>query len=253
MRANFCQPAHILASSMKNPTSPKIWRGHSNCNDCGGDCALFGDMPAADLNLIHAPFDDLRFSAGTPLFLQGDDVNGIFSIRSGMVKLNRINADGTQRIVRVLRPGNALGLEAMVNSQYEHDAIALTTVVACRIPLDVMAKLDRESPILHRRVLEQWHAALSDADQWFAELANGSARVRIARLLLKMRDATKPTNSVLFTLEDIGSILGMTVETASRVINAFLREGKIKRLETHGRDYLIDVVALETEAQSDAI
>lgn len=238
---------------MRNPTPPKIWRGRSDCNDCGGDCALFGDLPAKELNMIHTPFDDLRFPAGTPLFLQGDDVNGIYSIRSGMVKLNRINADGTQRIVRVLRPGNALGLEAMVNAQYEHDAIALTPVVACRIPLDVMARLDRESPTLHRRILQQWHAALSDADQWFAELANGSARVRIARLLLKMRDATNPTNSVLFTLEDIGSILGMTIETASRVINAFQREGKIKRLETQGRDYEINVAALELEAQSDAI
>ena len=119
--------------------------------------------------------------------------------------------------------------------------------------LEAFSKLDRESPTLHRRILQQWHAALSDADQWFAELANGSARVRIARLLLKMRDATNPTNSVLFTLEDIGSILGMTVETASRVINAFQREGKIKRLETQGRDYQIDVDALEAEAQSDAV
>lgn len=236
-----------------NPNPPKIWRGRSDCNDCGGDCALFGDLPANELSLIHAPFDDLRYPAGSALFLQGDDVNGIYSIRSGMVKLNRINADGTQRIVRVLRPGNTIGLEAMLHPQYEHDAIPLTPVVACRIPLDVMAKLDRESPTLHRRVLQQWHAALADADQWFAELANGSARVRIARLLLKMRDPVIPQNSVLFTLEDIGSMLGMTVETASRVINAFLREGKIKRLETHGRDYQINVTALEAEAQSDAI
>lgn len=246
-------PRRILASSMRNPTPPKIWRGRSDCRECGGDCAMFGDLPANELNLIHAPFDDLRFPTGAPLFLQGDDVNGIYSVRSGMVKLNRINADGTQRIVRVLRPGNTVGLEAMLHPQYEHDAIALTPVVACRIPLDVMAKLDRESPTLHRRILEQWHSALADADHWFAELANGSARVRIARLLLKMSDANNPANSVLFTLEDIGSILGMTVETGSRVINAFLREGKIKRLETQGRDYWIDVAALEAEAQSDAV
>lgn len=238
---------------MKNPTPPKIWRGRSDCRDCGGDCALFGDLPANELNLIHTPFDDLRYPAGSALFLQGDDVNGIYSIRSGMVKLNRINADGTQRIVRVLRQGNTVGLEAMLQPLYEHDAIAITPVVACRIPQDVMARLDRESPTLHRRVLEQWHAALADADQWFAELANGSARVRIARLLLKMRDAVNPENSALFSLEDIGSMLGMTVETASRVINAFLREGKIRRLEAHGRDYQIDVAALAAEAQSDAV
>lgn len=240
-------------SSMKNPSPPKIWRGRSDCNNCGGECALFGDLPANELNLIHSPFDDLQYPAGTSLFLQGDDVNGIYYIRQGMIKLNRINPDGTQRIVRVLRPGNTVGLEAMVRPQYEHDAIPLTPVVACRIPLDVMAKLDRESPTLHRRVLQQWHAALSDADHWFAELANGPARVRIARLLLKMRDTVNPTNSVLFTLEDIGSMLGMTVETASRIINAFLREGKIRRLEAHGRDYQIDVAALEAEAQSDAV
>ncbi len=233
--------------------SPKILRGQADCRKCGGECALFGDMPADELQLIHVPFDDRRYPVGTPLFRQGDEANGIYAIRTGMIKLNRINADGTQRIVRVLRPGNTVGLEAMLHRQYEHDAIALTPVVACRIPLDVMARLDRESPTLHRKVLEQWHAALSDADEWFAELANGSARVRMARLLLKMRDTTNPDNSVLFTLEDVGSMLGMTVETASRIINAFLREGKIRRLEAHGRDYQINVAALEAESQSDAI
>ncbi len=77
--------------------------------------------------------------------------------------------------------------------------------------------------------------------------------MRIARLLLKMRDTVNPENSVLFTLEDIGSILGMTVETASRIINAFLREGKITRLESQSRDYRINVAALEAEAQSEAM
>jgi CRP-like cAMP-binding protein len=236
-----------------NPNPPKIWRGRADCRSCGEDCALFGDLPFAEMELIHAPFDDLRFPASSALFLQGDDVNGVYVIRSGMVKLNRINADGTQRIVRVLRPGNALGLEAMLHPQYEHDAVAITPVVACRVPLDVLNRLDREAPTLHRKVLEQWHAALSDADQWFAELANGSARVKIARLLLKMRDSVNTETSVLFSLEDIGSMLGMTIETASRIINAFLREGKITRLESNGRDYQIDVAALELEAQSDAI
>jgi CRP-like cAMP-binding protein len=76
-------------------------------------------------------------------------------------------------------------------------------------------------------MLEKAGDALAEAQLWLAELTAGSApaRVRVARLLLRLK--TKPGSTEVFRLasSDIAAILGITVETASRVIAAFKRSG----------------------------
>ena len=76
---------------------------------------------------------------------------------------NRTTADGRLRIVRVLRPGDVAGLEALVTSQYDSEAIALTDISVCRIPLDVVHKLAANSQRLHLKLMQKWQQTLKDA------------------------------------------------------------------------------------------
>lgn len=231
-----------------------VTRALSDCDRCTTrEHSLFSDFTDEDFRLIQAPIEDFKFTPGSVIYKQGDKVNGLYTVRSGMVKLNRLNIDGTQRILRILRKGDIVGLEACLSPHYENDAIAINTVTACRIPIDVIERLNRDSPRLRRKLMMKWHETVMEADQWFGELTNGLARVRMARLLLKMRDSDASDVSSLFSLEDIGSVLGMTIETASRIINTLLREGKIRRINGGERHYQIDIAALELESQSGAL
>jgi CRP-like cAMP-binding protein len=223
----------------------------ARCNSCGvREGALCSGLSDDEFRHINLSIEDIRFPAGSPLFHQGDEGRYLYSMRQGMVKLNRLRQNGDQRIMRILRAGDVVGLEVVVASHYEYDAIALDMVLACRIPVEVMKRLDSESPRLHQNLLKRWHKTLVEADEWMAELTSGSARARIARLLLKMRHAEQSELSSLFSREDIGSMLCMTLETASRTINAFQREGKIVSMDAGGRFYKIDSKALEVEIVS---
>lgn len=223
----------------------------ARCHSCGvRESSLCSGMTDEEFSHINLSIEDIKFPAGSSLFRQGDDGRYLFSVRQGMVKLNRIRQNGDQRIMRILRPGDVVGLEAIVASQYGYDAIALDSVLVCRIPVEVMQQLDCESPRLHKKLLERWHQTLIEADEWMAELTSGTARVRLARLLLKMRNPAQPALSTLFSRDDIGSMLCMTMETASRTINAFQREGKISSLDAGGRFYQVDSGALEAEIVS---
>ncbi len=223
----------------------------ARCHSCGvREGALCSGLTDDEFNRFNLSIEDVMFTAGSLLFRQGDEGAYIFSIRQGMVKLNRIRQNGDQRIMRILRPGDVGGLEAIVANRYEYDAIALDPVLACRIPVTVIRQLDSESPRLHKKILERWHKTLIEADEWMAELTSGTARARLARLLLKMRNPVQPEVATLFSRDDIGSMLCMTMETASRTINAFQREGKITSLDAGGRFYQIDSAALETEIAS---
>jgi CRP/FNR family transcriptional regulator, anaerobic regulatory protein len=216
------------------------WRGTADCRHCGiRDMVLFADLREEDFALIHAPIDDLEFTVGQPLVRMGETATSLYTLRAGVIKLVRNTVDGRQRIVRVLRSGDVVGLEALMGSTYDSDAIALTPIKVCRLPLQVIQRLNRETPRLHQRLLEKWHRSLKEADDWLADLNFGNARQRVAGLILKMRAEHDTTVSHLFSREDMGAMLDLKLETVSRTLSAFEREGLIEPLDKQSRVYRV--------------
>ncbi len=216
------------------------WKGTSDCRDCGiRDMVLFADLNEQDFSEIHTPIDDLAFAADAVLYNEGQQALGLFTLRKGMVKLVRSTADGRERIVRVLRPGDVLGLEALATSRYDSEAVALVDVSVCRIPLSVLHHLSSHSSRLHLRLMQKWQHALKDADDWLADLNFGSARQRVASLALKMRDPDQPQFTSFFARDDMGAMLDLKLETVSREISALVRDGALKPCDKQGRRYEI--------------
>jgi len=221
------------------------WKGTSDCRNCGvRDMVLFADLNEQDFGEIHTPIDDMVFSADAPLYTEGETALGVFTLRKGMIKLVRATADGRERIVRVLRPGDVAGLEALANARYDTEAIALVDSQVCRIPLSVLHHLSSHSPRLHKRLMQKWQQALRDADDWLADLNFGSARQRVAALALKMRDAEQPQFTSFFARDDMGAMLDIKLETVSREISGLVREGALKPCDKQGRRYEITNEAL---------
>ena len=190
--------------------------GAEDCGHCGmREQSLFADLNGDDFKLIDQPIHDVRVDAQTTLFEEGAQGTHLMTIRSGLVKLVRYQSDGTQRIIRLLTSGDIAGLEISAHPVYDSTAIAVTDVQACRIPQGVIARLEKESPRLHAQLLRKWHEALRQADDFIADLASGSARQRLARLLLQLSQRGARHEIVLPSREDVGAMLGITTETAS--------------------------------------
>ena len=148
------------------PLVPKAvsWLGTVDCRNCGiRGMVLFSDLTEQDFDLIHAPIDDLALAASVSLYAEGDLAGFVFTLKRGAVKLVRHTSDGRVRIVRVLRPGDVIGLEAVVTGRYDSEAITLSASSVCRIPLSVIHRLDERSPGLRRRLMEKWQRALREA------------------------------------------------------------------------------------------
>ncbi|MDX1812433.1 MAG: helix-turn-helix domain-containing protein, partial [Gammaproteobacteria bacterium] len=95
---------------------------------------------------------------------------------------------------------------------------------------------------LHQQLLNRWHNALNTADSWLTELSTGSAQVRVARLLIRLSECHQNTNYYLPSREDIGAMLGITTETASRITADFKRSGYIQNIGD--KKIQVDVQAL---------
>ncbi len=218
------------------------------CRGCGiRELALFADLQEEDFGLVHLPIEAVSYDAGVSIYEPGDEGAYVITLRSGLVKLVQYLADGTQRIVRLLRSGDTLGLEVLVGAAYEHAAIVMRPTTVCRIPREVIRRLSMETPRLHRQLMLRWHQSVSQADEWLTGLSTGSARARVARLLLRiMQDEAGPDCS-LFSREDVGAMLGVTTETASRIIAEFRRSGII--VEAGGRRVRCDEDALKRIAE----
>ena len=216
------------------------WRGTSDCRNCGiRDMVLFADLNEQDFNLIHAPIDDLVYQPGQTLYDESDKALGVFTLRKGMVKLVRVTADGRERVVRVLFPGDVVGLEALATGHYDSQAVALSEVSVCRIPLEVMHQLGANSPRLHRKLMEKWQSALKLADDWLAELNFGTAKQRVLHFIRKMHHMSDDGTVLLFARDDMGAMMDLKLETVSREVTALVRAGVMDPLDKLGRHYQV--------------
>ncbi|MFW6258217.1 MAG: helix-turn-helix domain-containing protein, partial [Halochromatium sp.] len=100
---------------------------------------------------------------------------------------------------------------------------------------------------LHEELMQRWQRALTEADAWLTELSTGSARQRVARLLLRLVRDRESSECQLFGREDMGAMLGITTETASRTIASFKRESLI--VESRPNRFLLDIPNLRRIAE----
>lgn len=211
---------------MKASAIESAWKGIARCEHCAvRSLALFGDLRAEDFNLIHLPIDEIEFAPGITIYSVADPAPAVFTLRSGLVKLVQYLPDGHQRIVGLVSPGGTFGMEALVGRPYAHTAVVLETALVCRIPRPVIDRLRTETPRLHGALMERWQSALDEAHSWLTELSTGKAPQRFARLLLRTvgADGTAP----MFPREDLGAMLAITTEHASRTVAEFRRAGAI--------------------------
>lgn len=231
---------------MRDPDPRNVsWQVLSQCERCDiRGLVLFADLTEEDFAHVHLPVDDIMVPAGEALYRSGQQASAVFTVRQGLLKLEQYLPDGTQRIVSLLRQGDVAGLEAVVSETYEHAAVALRDVRACRIPRDVIKRL---SPRLHRQLMNKWHDAVKRSHDCLRDLSTGSARQRMARLFLLLAGQGTPCR--LFGREDAGALLGVTTETASRTVAEFKRQDLVREISANL--FECDLAALETLAAAD--
>jgi CRP-like cAMP-binding protein len=233
---------------VKNVTLREAWSGEADCLNCTLRASvLFSGLEQDDFEHIHDPIDQFVFHAGATLYRAGDAGDYMYTIRSGVIKLLQYLPDGSQRIVRLVRTTDVLGLESLVSDTYQHDAIVLQRTEVCRFPSKVVKRLGQDNPKLHDELMQRWQRALTEADAWLTELSTGSAKQRIARLLLRLVHDTHSSECELFSREDLGAMLGITTETSSRAIAEFKRKSLLMEIEPNR--FLLDIPNLKRIAE----
>ncbi len=211
------------------PQSPNIQDdAEVGCGPCpvrGFD--LFAGLSHHRAGEMLRGIDHLEYAARASIYPTGENSPFLYVVREGLIKLSHSLPNGAERIVRILEPGDTAGLEALFGDPYHHTAVTLTPARLCRVPVALLEQLDREVPDFHRHLLRQFQRSLYQAEAVLTNLATGTAHGRVARLLLFLARNHGTQSVTLISREDMGAILGITTESASRIVAQFRRNGAL--------------------------
>ena len=213
----------------------------SNCN-LRELCLPFG-LSLEELERL----DDLvstrrRIKRGDHLYRAGEAFDAIYAIRSGFFKTDVLLEDGRDQVTGFQMAGELLGLDGISTDRHACDAIALEDSQVCVIPYAQLEDLSREFSDLQH----QFHKIMSReiVRDHGVMLLLGSMRAeeRLAAFLLNLtqrlhaRGFSASALVLRMTREEIGSYLGLKLETVSRTFSKFQEEGL---LEVKQRDIRI--------------
>ena len=168
---------------------------------------------------------------GQALFRSGEAFRTIYAVRTGFFKTCVSTPDGRDQVTGFQMAGELLGLDGIGTDQHHCDAVALEDSQVCVFPYSQLEDLSREFTELQR----QFHKIMSReiVRDHGVMLLLGSMRAeeRLAAFLLNLSQRLKArgfSSSALvlrMTREEIGSYLGLKLETVSRAFSRFQEDG----------------------------
>lgn len=212
---------------------------HNNTISCG-NCRLGSICLPLALEADDVVRLDEIVQRGRPLqknehlYREGDEFSAVYAVRSGAIKAYRITGDGQEQVTGFYFPGEILGMDGISKDSYASSAKALETSAVCEIPFNRLEELSAQMPSLQRHFFQLMSQEITSDQQLITLLSKNSAEERVAALLISIsaRNARRKLSKSNFRLPmsrtDIGNFLGLTVETVSRVISRFNKQGLIE-------------------------
>ena len=219
----------------------------SNCN-LRELCMPMG-LSSPDLGKL----DDLvgtrrKVKRGAPLFSNGDRFSALYAIRTGFFKTCIVTEDGRDQVTGFQMAGEIIGLDGIVGDRHTCDAVALEDAEVCVMPYDRLEELSREVPALQTHVHKIMSREIVRDHGVMLLLGSMRAEERLAAFLLNLvqrlhaRGFSQHELVLRMTREEIGSYLGLKLETVSRTFSKFAEDGIIEVKQRHVR--IVDTEAL---------
>jgi CRP/FNR family transcriptional regulator len=203
------------------------------CSSCNlRELCLPVGMSSEQLERLDAIVATRRAVArGHALFRAGESFQALFAVRAGFFKTSVSSEDGRDQVTGFQMAGELLGLDGIGTDTHTCDAIALEDSQVCVIPYHQLEDLSRELSDLQR----QFHRIMSReiVRDHGVMLLLGSMRAeeRLAAFLLNLtqrlrtRGFSASSLVLRMTREEIGSYLGLKLETVSRAFSKFQEDG----------------------------
>ena len=198
-----------------------------------------------------------RVKRGEHLYRSGSSFDAIYAIRSGFFKTDVLLEDGRDQVTGFQMAGELLGLDGISTEHHTCNAIALEDSEICAIPFSRLESLSREMHTLQRHFHKVMSREIVRDHGVMMLLGTMRAEERLAAFLLNLsqrftaRGYSHADFFLRMTREEIGSSLGLKLDTVSRSFSRFQEEGHIAVQQKHIR--ILNVAGLKALMNQKAI
>jgi CRP/FNR family transcriptional regulator len=182
-----------------------------------------------------------KIARGETLFRNGEKFNALYAIRTGFFKTCISSEDGRDQVTGFQMAGEIIGLDGIVSDQHTCDAVALEDAEVCVMTFDRIEELSREINALQRHVHKIMSREIVREHGVMLLLGSMRADERLAAFLLNLvqrlhaRGFSQSELVLRMTREEIGSYLGLKLETVSRTFSKFVEDGIVEVKQRHVR------------------
>ena len=175
-----------------------------------------------------------KIKRGDFLFQSGTPFKSIFAIRTGFFKTSVTTDDGRDQVSGFQMAGEIIGLDGIMNDRHACDAIALEDSEVCVMPFDRIEQISLEVKSLQHHVHKIMSREIVRENSVILLLGSMKAEERLAAFLLNLvqrlhaRGFSQYELVLRMTREEIGSFLGIKLETVSRAFSKFADEGIVE-------------------------
>jgi CRP/FNR family transcriptional regulator len=187
-----------------------------------------------------------RLRLGQALYRSGEIFDAVYLVRTGFVKTVVLLEDGREQVVGLNMPGEMLGMDGLASGRHASDAIALGDGEVCVVPYHRLENLGHEGRGVQRKLHRMFSNEIVREQRMMLLLGSMGAEERVAYFLLNLSErfgalGYSPSEFILrMTRGEIGSLLGMKLETVSRILSKLQRNVLIEIERQH-----VHIVSIE--------
>ena len=186
-----------------------------------------------------ALFQHLHFKAGQRIHALGQNFDALYLVNSGFIKTVLFDESGNEQVLNFPMKGDVLGMDSIHTTEYTSEAIALSDCDIILLPFKTLVGLSRSYEQLEQAIFVLMSRELARQQLRLSMHGTSSAEARVAKFLLSLSERfyalgySKSTFNLRMTRNDIGSYLGLTLETVSRTLSALNELGIISVCQRH--------------------
>ncbi len=224
----------LYANTVPAPASTKVSK--FACSSCNlRELCLPVNLSVDETQRLEDLSNNKRsFAAGDYLYRIGERFKSLHAIRSGSFKTRILHEDGREQVTGFLMAGEIIGLDAISTDSHTCEAVAMESSEVCELPFAKLEELSRDIPSLQRHLHKIMSREIVRDQGIMLLLGSMRAEERLAAFLLNLsqRNAVHglPANLLKLRMSrlEIGSYLGLKLETVSRAFSHFQSLGLIR-------------------------
>ncbi|HSC00414.1 MAG TPA: fumarate/nitrate reduction transcriptional regulator Fnr [Burkholderiaceae bacterium] len=221
------------------------------CSNCGlRELCLPVGFSEAEMQKLDALVAQRRsVKRGQSLFRAGEPFEALYAVRTGFFKTCTSSPDGREHVTGFQMAGELLGLDGISSDRHTCGAVALEDSQVCVIPYAQLESLSQDFAELQRQFHRIMGREIVRDHGVMMLLGSMRAEERLAAFLLNLSQRLKArgyssTALILrMTREEIGTYLGLKLETVSRCFSKFHDDGVLKVHQRHVE--ILDEAALQ--------